>query len=158
MKILIPAILAVVGIGAGAGAGYFVPVDADHLLGIGNAEEESSIEMIEPQTTPTEIVKLNNQFIIPVIEDDGESALVIMSLSLEVTEEKSEVVFDLEPRLRDGIMKVLFEHSSHGGFSGRYYSEDKMAVLRKYLLQSAQEILGGGVNSILITDLVRQAA
>ncbi|NVO25970.1 flagellar basal body-associated FliL family protein [Donghicola sp. C2-DW-16] len=158
MKILIPVMLAVLGAGAGAGAGYLVPLDPSHLPLAHATEGETAIEMLDNHTEPTKIVKLSNQFIIPVIEDDGESALVIMSLSLEVTVEKSQSVFDLEPRLRDGIMKVLFDHSSHGGFSGRYYSEDKMAVLRKYLLQSAQDIMGGGVQGVLITDLVRQAA
>ncbi len=157
MKILLPAVLSLVGLGAGAGAGYFMPVDSSQLP-FGKGHDESSIDMLEHTEHATEIVKLNNQFIVPVIEDNGESSLVILSLSLEVSEEQSERVFDLEPRIRDGIMKVLFEHSSHGGFSGRYYSEDKMSVLRKYLLQSAQSVMGEGVQKILITDLVRQAA
>ncbi|MEY8879797.1 flagellar basal body-associated FliL family protein [Donghicola sp. XS_ASV15] len=157
MKILLPAVLTLVGLGAGAGAGFFLPVDPSQLP-LGKGHEESSIDMLDQTPKTTEIVKLNNQFIVPVIEDNGQSALVILSLSLEVAEEKSEEVFELEPRLRDGIMKVLFEHSSHGGFSGRYYSEDKMSVLRKYLLQSAQSVMGEGVQKILITDLVRQAA
>ncbi|MCI5041756.1 MAG: flagellar basal body-associated FliL family protein [Donghicola eburneus] len=157
MKILVPAIMMIVGLGAGAGAGFFVPLDPETLPFL-HQKEASSIKMLESHDVPTQIVKLNNQFIVPVIEDDGESSLVIMSLSLEVTDEKSDSVFDLEPRLRDEIMKVLFEHSSHGGFSGRYYTEDKMAVLRKYLLESAQDVIGEDVHRILITDLVRQTA
>lgn len=157
MKLLFPLIFTVTGLGAGAAGGYFVPLDPETLPFL-KQESTSSIEMLDTEITPTQIVKLNNQFIVPVIEDDGESSLVIMSLSLEVTEETSDSVFDLEPRLRDGIMKVLFEHSSHGGFSGRYYTEDKMSVLRKYLLESAQGVIGKDVQRILITDLVRQSA
>ena len=157
MKLLFPLIFTVAGLGAGAAGGYFVPLDPETLPFL-KQESTSSIEMLETELTPTQIVKLNNQFIVPVIEDDGESSLVIMSLSLEVTEETSGRVFDMEPRLRDGIMKVLFEHSSHGGFSGRYYTEDKMSVLRKYLLESAQDVIGNDVQRILITDLVRQSA
>lgn len=157
MKLLFPLLFTVTGLGAGAAGGYFVPLDAESIPFL-HQESVSSIEMLESYETPTQIVKLNNQFIVPVIEDDGESSLVIMSLSLEVTEEKSDSVFDLEPRLRDVIMKVLFEHSSHGGFSGRYYTEDKMSVLRKYLLESTQSVIGPEVHRILITDLVRQSA
>lgn len=157
MKLLFPLIFTVAGLGAGAAGGYLVPLDPETLPFL-KKESASSIEMLDTEVIPTQIVKLNNQFIVPVIEDDGESSLVIMSLSLEVTEETSGRVFDMEPRLRDGIMKVLFEHSSHGGFSGRYYTEDKMSVLRKYLLESAQDVIGDDVQRILITDLVRQSA
>ena len=71
MKLLFPLLFTVTGLGAGAAGGYFVPLDAESIPFL-HQENASSISMLETHEAPTQIVKLNNQFIVPVIEGQQE--------------------------------------------------------------------------------------
>jgi len=103
-----------------------------------------------------EYARLNNQFIIPVVEDGQVTALVVMSLNLEVLPGNIETVFAAEPKLRDGFLQVMFDHANIGGFSGNFTEGTTMRALRNNLLQTAQGVIGDAVTDVLIMDLVRQ--
>ncbi len=107
----------------------------------------------EPQH---DYVKLNNQFVIPVVEHGRVSALVILSLSLEVPSGGSDTVFAAEPKLRDAFLQVLFDHANSGGFSGSFTESAALAPLRSALLEAGQEVLGTRLTAVLIGDIVRQ--
>lgn len=105
---------------------------------------------------PTEFVKLNNQFVVPVIRGNDVSALVILSVTLEVETGASEAVFAAEPKLRDSFLQVLFDHANAKGFDGAFTQSSRMAQLRKALFEPARTILGDLVDDVLIVDIVRQ--
>jgi len=105
---------------------------------------------------PVEFVRLNNQFIVPIVAEGKVAALVVMAISLEVTAGQREAVFAMEPRLRDGFLAVLFDHANAGGFDGTFTTSENLYVLRRALLESARSLAGPGVRDVLITDLVRQ--
>jgi hypothetical protein len=161
--ILIPIIMLAVGTGAGAGAGLFLmPAKeeaAEHTLDCptpDGAIEASAVPDPAVASPEREYAKLNNQFIIPVVENETVSALVVMSLNLEVTVGSRAAIFAAEPKLRDRFLQVMFDHANNGGFSGNFTTGTKMRALRNELLRVAQDISGTSVTDVLVIDLVRQ--
>ena len=103
-----------------------------------------------------EYVKLPKQFVVPLIKKDKVSALVVMSISLEVVEGASEEVLGRQPKLRDAFLQVLFSHANSGGFDGAFTTGQSMLDLRGSLLEVAATIVGPNVNSVLIEEIVKQ--
>jgi len=145
-KLIFPLILGLIGLGAGVGAGIFLRPAPDTKAEMAEAEPE----------VPPEYVKLNNQFVIPVVQDGQVAALVVMSLSLEVTTGSTEKVFATEPKLRDVFLQVLFDHANTGGFKGSFTDASNLVVLRQALKEVAMQVLGDDVKDVLIVDIARQ--
>lgn len=160
---LIPVILALIGVGAGIGAGVMlkpeplavdvatcVPVEGDAHAEVPEAVDESGNEI------PPEYVKMHNQFVIPVVEDGKMAALVVLSISLEVSAGGKETTFQREPKLRDAFNQVLFDHANSGGFKGTFTNSNNMTVLRDALYEIAVKVAGSVVKDVLIAEIVRQ--
>ncbi len=162
---ILPVVLALFGAGAGAGAGIFfkstTEVSEELITNpCGDAPETAAttpVEELEPGA-PRDFARLNNQFIIPVVEDGRVTSLVVMSLQLEVRPGRTESVFTVEPKLRDGFLQDMFNPANIGGFSGNFTTGSNMRRLRNELLQTARRIIGDDVTDVLITDIVRQDA
>ena len=145
---LLPLLLALLGLGIGVGAGYFLrPVPAPAAM--------AKPEPLDPALTP-EYAKMANQFIVPVLVKGKVSAMIILSLSLEVKKGMTAEVYDAEPKLRDVFLQVLFDHANAGGFSGAYTDGANLLLLRKALLEAAKAVLKEDVSDVLIIDIVRQ--
>ncbi|HLQ17672.1 MAG TPA: flagellar basal body-associated FliL family protein [Tabrizicola sp.] len=162
---LIPVILALVGLGGGVGAGLFLRPAAspeDHAAASGDeasSEEHGSDaegEEAEHEDGGPEYVKINNQFVIPVVEKGRVAAMVVLSLSLEVAAGNTEAVYQREPKLRDVFLQVLFDHSNTGGFAGSFTDGSNLITLRTSLKEAAAQVLGPVVSDVLITDIARQ--
>lgn len=169
MRKLLPVLLALTGLLAGGGAGLLLrpPAeekaaiaacgDADTAGGEAAATPSAGANPADPHAPPAhDYVKLSNQFIVPIVEDGGVAALVILSISLEVALGTSEQVYAREPKLRDGFLQVLFDHANAGGFRGAFTQSNNMQVLRNALLEMARTSLGAAVSDVLIIDIVRQ--
>ncbi|MCU0826856.1 MAG: flagellar basal body-associated FliL family protein [Tabrizicola sp.] len=174
MRKLLPMILALVGLGAGVGAGLFlrpeaVPddhaaEDAGHDAGADHdaeAEAEANHSTEEGEhgsdgETGPEYVKLNNQFVVPVVEEGRVASMVVLSLSLEVEAGNTETVYEREPKLRDVFLQVLFDHANTGGFSGSFTDGSNLIVLRTSLKEAAALVLGTTIRDVLITEIARQ--
>ena len=174
MKKLLPLILALLGCAAGTGAGYILrpatgksasdshapataevaPAEdaADH----GTAAATKHADEGEHVENQPEYVKLNNQFVVPVVENGRVVAMVILSLSLEVTTGSTEAVYTREPKLRDVFLQVLFDHANSGGFRGTFTDGANLVVLRQALLEIAKRTMGEIVTDVLIVDIARQ--
>ncbi|WP_040818937.1 flagellar basal body-associated FliL family protein [Litoreibacter arenae] len=158
MRLVIPLVLLIVGIAAGGAAGFLLrpPVDENE------ASDATTKDLPKPQEDESEAdadlsyVKINNQFVVPVIEDDRVSALVVLSISLETNAAETSAIYDREPKLRDAFLQVLFDHAYMGGFDGVYTASPAMESLKRALLASARNIAGAHISSVLITDIVRQ--
>lgn len=152
---LLPVFLALSGLGIGAMAGHFLrPAPAE--AGAESAVRTEPVETAEGAEDLVEYVKLNNQFIVPLIERGQVASLVVLSISLEVVAGSTEAVFSREPKLRHDILQFLFDHSNAGGFDGPFTQTDMMKALNRGLLQTVQLTLGDQVTDVLITDIVRQ--
>ncbi|MFN2307753.1 MAG: flagellar basal body-associated protein FliL [Paracoccaceae bacterium] len=104
----------------------------------------------------TEFAKIANQFVVPVVNGAQIEAMVVLSLSVEVPLGETAFVFDMEPKLRDRFMQVLFNHANIGGFSGAFTSNENMRVLRGDLHRAARTVLGDVAHDVLILEMVRQ--
>lgn len=163
MRKLIPIILALIGLAGGGAAGYFLrppPEEAglaENPCGNVPQSAEHGSEEAPAEGEPTsEYVKLNNQFVIPVVEQGRVASLVILSLSLEVKVGGTEKVYAAEPKLRDSLLQVLFDHANSGGFRGAFTETANLDDLRQTLLEAARQVLGSEVSGVLISDIVRQ--
>lgn len=169
MKKLLPILLALIGLGAGIGGGLALrppPPDPELADACGDIEailaahalkSEGDSEGEDEEAVPTiDYVKMNNQFIIPDVDDGEVVALVVLSISLEVKAGGNEVIFQYEPKLRDVFLQVLFDHANSGGFKGTFTDSTNMTVLRNALRESAIKTIGDTVTDVLITDIVRQ--
>ncbi|PCJ05737.1 MAG: flagellar basal body-associated protein FliL [Rhodobacteraceae bacterium] len=157
---LLPIILLIIGIGGGIGAGIMLappPEVHDTAEGDGDHAAPAAEVHHNDEAKPDYIyVKLSNQFVVPVVERDELSALVVLSLSLEITQDFSDRVYALEPKLRDAFLQVLFDHANMGGFRGAFTRSDVMMPLRTALLEAAQRELGHDISNVLILDISRQ--
>lgn len=168
LKKLLPILLAVVGTGAGVGAGLFLmPAKEEHAEAIECLPPEGDIhhETVEadhddPESSEAqrEYVKLSNQFVVPIMGSERVRALVIASLSIEVSVGSTETVYAREPKLRDVFLQVMFDHANIGGFEGAFTTGERMKILRRALLEAARSVLGNDVSDVLITEIARQEA
>lgn len=157
LRKLLPVLLVLVGCGAGAAAGFLLrPAAPPPEDAATSAPEDAEAHAGEGAEPLHEYVKLNNQFVVPVMSDGRVSSLVVVSLSLEVTPGQVERVYEMEPKLRDGMLQVLFDHANSGGFNGSFTDGANLVLLREALLETALRIFGKDVTDVLIVDIVRQ--
>lgn len=169
-KLLLPLVMMFAGVGGGVGAGLFLfPPSSDdpHSDVVGCLPPEHDSEEADHVIAPPspggvedlsehEYARLNNQFVVPVVEQGKVAALVVMSLSVEVTAGAKETVYQAEPKLRDSILQVLFNHANLGGFEGAFTTAANMRDLRGALREAAHAVLGDLATDVLIIDIVRQ--
>ena len=193
MKMLIPLILALIGLGGGLAAGHFMRPPPEQMAegeagdhgdmaggGGGHAPARAdggerdngghvkpapgTASAAHPDGPPPaydpelkrDYVKLDRQFVVPVVQQEQVSALVILTLSLEVDPGMSSEALTREPKLRDRFLQVLFRHAQSGAFDGVFTAGPVMRDLRGSLLEQAESILGPIVHDVLVTDIVRQ--
>lgn len=157
MAKLLPILLLIIGAAAGGGAGMFLKPEPQEACTQEPCEETASEEATEPESEVEPIyVAMKNQFVVPVIQDAKVKSLVVLSISLEITSEDTEIVFSREPKLRDVFLRALFDHAHIGGFDGAFTESGRLSILRVALLEAAQSVIGTDVSDILITDIVRQ--
>jgi flagellar protein FliL len=121
-----------------------------------DAEKESDLAEPTRASASRDFVRLNNQFIVPVVERGRVEALVILTLSMEVESGGAARVRSYEPKLRDALLQTLFDHANNGGFSGNFTQAAPMRLLRQALREAAGRILGPNLTDVLIVDMVRQ--
>jgi len=164
MRLLLPLLLALLGTGGGIAAGLVLrpatPEDpVDTQISDGESTESlpgTSAEPAGERAGNSEFVELNNQFVIPVVRDDRIGAMIVLSLSLEITSGRAQTVYTNEPKLRDGFLQVLFDHANMGGFDGEFTDVERLNTLRRALRGVARGILGEVAQGILITEIARQ--
>jgi len=158
MSKLLPVVLLLNGIALGGGTGIVLRSEPDTDSDNSASETDDAIpnghETIG--TGATEIVKLNNQFVVPVVDKDMIGAMVVLSLSVETAQGQSEAIYEREPKLRDAFLQALFDHANMGGFDGAFTNARNMDMLRASLLDVAQHILGDFIRTVLITEIARQ--
>lgn len=167
IKKLLPVILLLVGAGAGVGAGLFLrppPPEpgmegemADDAAMEKEGMEEGGEKKGEDGLVPEfEYIKMSNQFVVPVVQDDQVASLIVMSLSLEVLPGQQQMVFSKEPKLRDSFLQVMFDHANYGGFDGMFTDVSTLETLRNGLREVASRDVGEIVTDVLITEIARQ--
>ena len=167
LRFLLPVLLLLLGVGGGVGAGILLtPETAPDPEGAAEGPTEEATERPSPgpgesvatANGATEYVRLNNQFVVPIVRNGSVRSLVVMSLTLEVDLGQNGRVFNQEPRLRDAFLQVMFAHANAGGFDGSFTEARAMDPLREALGEAARRVLGTGTHDVLIVDITRQDA
>ena len=164
---LLPIVLLIIGMGAGVGTGLVLkpanapkPSLAENPCGETTLAESDTHESDEhgadSDGPEKEYVKLNNQFVVPVVNGDKVESLVVLSLSVEVSTGRSDDVYSREPKLRDAFLQVLFDHANMGGFRGAFTNANNMDVLRRALQETARKVADDLIRDVLIVDINRQ--
>ncbi len=161
---ILPILFALIGVGAGIGAGVMLkpePVVETDTATCGPETKDDHAETVHDvddhgDDVVPEYVKMNNQFVIPVVKDGKMAALVVLSISIEVTPGGKEATFQREPKLRDAFNQVLFDHANAGGFEGAFTNSNNMTLLRDSLYEIARKVAGPVVKDVLIAEIVRQ--
>jgi flagellar basal body-associated protein FliL len=151
MAKLLPILLMVLALAGGASAGWFLrppPSEADPT---------APMQTVAPDV-PIVLHQMTNQFMVPLVEADRITAIMVISLALDVPETAKAQVAQAEPRLRDRFLQVMFDHANLGMFDGVFTANNHMAQLRRALLEAAQATVGQeAVRAVLITDILRTA-
>ena len=160
LKFLIPFILFSIGTGAGVGAALFLGESPEETAD-GPAEDndehaKAADDHHDKQPEGLEYVKLNNQFVVPVVSEGRMTSMVVLALNLEVTQGSTTEIYAQEPKIRDAFLQILFDHANLGGFDGAFTSAGKLELLKRALLEMAQKISGDTVREVLISDIARQ--
>ncbi len=163
LKKVVPIVLLFVGSGVGVGAGMALRPETEHVeLSKDETHQEQEATEVVPYgpdnpAPAMDYVKLNNQFVVPIVKDRIVVALVVLALSLEVPEGSKEAVFRREPKLRDSFLQVLFDHANIGGFDGAFTEANNLAVLRGALREAGQKDMGVNIiKDVLILEIARQ--
>ncbi|MGM0585696.1 MAG: flagellar basal body-associated FliL family protein [Pseudomonadota bacterium] len=178
MKLLVPLLLALLGLAGGLAAGHALrPAPPPETAGAEAPapDDASAAETPAPPQTagPVEphpdapppphdpevrrdYVELDRQFVVPLVQGERVEGLMILSLSVEVEEGLSDEVFTREPKLRDRFLRALFRHAQSGAFDGVFTAGPAMRDLRGSLLEEARSVLGPIVHDVLVTDILRQ--
>jgi Flagellar basal body-associated protein FliL. len=169
IKKLLPLFLAVIGLGAGIGGGLMLRPEPQEVVEINPCGDVPATDAThnphaathepgeeDPEHTAFEYVKLNNQFVIPDLEAGRVVSMVVLSLSLEARTGFRENIYAREPKLRDVLLQVMFDHANSGGFKDDFTDSVTMNALRHALLEAAQATLGPEINDVLVIDIVRQ--
>ena len=161
LKKLLPLFGLLLGLAGGGGAALVLapaekpdPVaeDADAA----HEDEPTSDHAEAPQNT--EIVKLPNQFVVPVILQNRVRAMVILSVALEVESGAADRVRTLEPKLRDTFLAELFNLAALDGFKDQLITRETLDLVKVALTERSKSILGLDHVTVLITDMARQDA
>lgn len=158
MKKLLPLIFLAVGAGAGVGAGVFLRPVPERVEAVDTEQPAKSSDSAHKaeDLTDREYVKMNNQFVVPVLRDGSVHALVVMSLSLEVPAGQKDAIYSHEPKLRDSFLQVLFDHANIGGFDGAFTDANNLAIIRGALREVAVKDMGDQISDVLIVEIARQ--
>ncbi len=178
IKKLLPVLLILIGGGAGIAAGLVLqPAPEPEIMEAADGEEAMSEDHMNEPVVPEPVEKvvdtssddpehpgeslfeyaeMSNQFVVPIVRSDVVTALVVMTLSLEVQPGSTDLVYSIEPRLRDAFLQAMFDHAAAGGFSGAFANNHNLSILKRLLRQKAYGVLGPLVNDILISDIARQ--
>lgn len=172
MKLLVPLVIAIVGLGAGVGAGLVLkPPPEEAEMEAAACVDDGHGGCVEAEVDPfragaeAEVhiegepyyVAMEKPFVVPVFDGERVVAMVVLTVSVETAADSAPAVEAVEPRLRDRFLKAMFRHANTGGFDGSFTSGQKMDDLKSALVNAAREVMGSEpVGDVLITDVARQ--
>lgn len=184
-KVLLPLLLALLGLGAGVGAGMALrsPPAAEAAAACPGADGgEGAAGDVHDAAAPCPpaaadpfapvahaaagdghgaearaYVAMDKPFVVPVFKGEKVVAMVVVSLSVETDTGSAPAVEGLKPRLRDSFLEAMFRHANSGGFDGSFTAGTRMDDLKAALLQVARGLLPGApIGDVLVTEIARQ--
>lgn len=169
MKILI-ILLAPLGLIGGLAAGHFAapaPIEAEPVAETTETEEAPGEHDLTKAAPPprkhakkpegeSDYAKLDKHFVVPIVENESVSSLVVVTMAIEVDKGATDAVYLHEPKLRDEFLSVLFNHGRSGAFQGSFTDERQLDDLRASLNEAATYVIGDVARQVLLTSIVKQ--
>lgn len=100
--------------------------------------------------------KFPNQFFVPILRNGTPTAIMVLSLTVEMPASARPKIEAQEHNLRDALLNALLIEANTGGFDGNFTADPAQQRLRTALLTAAQAAAGPDVQRILIEDIGRQ--
>lgn len=100
--------------------------------------------------------KFPNQFFVPILRNGTPTAIMVLSLTVEMPASARPKIEAQEHNLRDALLNALLIEANTGGFDGNFTADPAQQRLRSALLTAAQTAAGSDVHRILIEDIGRQ--
>lgn len=100
--------------------------------------------------------KFSREFVVPIMRQGDVESLVIINMSIEADPGVSDMLFRMEPKLRDNIMTTLIELSHETDSLQNFANVQNYETLRSAVLYGLQELVPEGIRNILIVDIGRQ--
>lgn len=97
-----------------------------------------------------------NQFFVPIMRGGSTTAVMVLSLTLEMTAGAAPRISEQEHRLRDALLNALMIEANTGGFDGNFTAEASLSRVRASLLRAARKAGGEEIAGVLIEDIARQ--
>jgi len=170
-KILLPVLIALLGLGAGVGAGVALkPAPEEEAVAENPCAEPPcadaaaapdpfapvAMTRAKPEGELV-IVAMDKPFVVPVFAGERVTAMMVLSVAVEIVAAEETQVTALQPRLRDALLGVMFRHANSGGFDGTFTEGRRMDDLRSGLFAAAAGVLGSAaIGEVLITEIARQ--
>ena len=183
MKMLLPILLAVIGVAVGGAVGYaFKPapepteehvVDGEHAGASENGEtaghgqtkanghgdtNASGLSEELSEATDSEYIALSRKLIVPFTRENGKKAFVAIDITLEMAPEAGHRATDHEPKILDAFLRTLVSFAATGAFDDHAAASHTLRELNSELLKAARAVLGTSVRAVLISNLLTQDA
>lgn len=162
MKAVLALLLVVVAVAGGGALGMALRVQASAPPGEA-PEAQAGTASIPPVGDPSasaagasKYVGFSRKFVVPVVQGERTQALLILDLAIDAPSATANRLLEMKPRLRDALLRVLFELAATDAFSQTYIEAPIMEELRQKLRSAAREFAGPSVREVLILDLVRK--
>lgn len=110
------------------------------------SEEEAAVDWF----------KFPNQFFVPIMRNGTTTAIMVLSLTIEMPADLRPTIEAQEHRLRDALLNALLMQANTGGFDGNFTTEAVQDRLRTALLDAAQKASDPAITRVLIEDIARQ--
>ncbi|SES91844.1 hypothetical protein [Paracoccus homiensis] len=169
MKKILTLVLPLIALLGGAFAGDMLrsdaaPTGADHADDAAHAEsppkdkpaDHAKDDHGEAAKTAAAVFSFPGQFFVPLARNGDMGAMMILTLSLETTEDQLQMLQTREHRLRDALLRQLLIAANTGAFDGNYTTEARLLPLRESLLTAAAPIGDDKISAVLIEAIARQ--
>lgn len=180
MKLILPLILALVGVAAGGYVGYsYVSSQmaqeaamaeegaegdgaADMMgedaveAGIETADAAGSSLELDEAAEDSEYLPLSRKLIVPFERENGRKAYVAVDVTLEIGPGETEFVTLHEPKVIDAFIQVLIRFAATGAFEDPGQASDTLRELNAELFSAAEVVLGERIRGVLIAHILTQ--
>jgi flagellar FliL protein len=132
------------------------PTEADQPAATGAAAETGGAGHGEAAEAELDWFKFPSQFFVPILRNGTPTAIMVLSLTVEMPSSARPRIEAREHRLRDALLTALLIEANTGGFDGNFTADPAQQRLRAALLTAAQATAGSDVLRILIEDIGKQ--
>ncbi len=185
MKMLLPILLAVIGIAVGGAVGYaFKPApepteehaaDGEHGAaaehgekaghgdmkakghGDGDAHGSGLSEKLS-EATDSAYIALSRKRIGRFTRENGRKAFVAIDITLEMAPDDGARATDHEPKILDAFLRTLVSFAATAAFDDHAAASHTLRELNSELLKAARAVLEESVRAVLISNLLTQDA